>query len=112
MTERYGRVLNLRHGISAGLILSLIQMLFSRYQTATLSYIANCGRVGISVASQASQEVISVLNYFLVLPLTLLSFANVFQGEYCLLVLRLSISLLLGVRHEYGGSLGHYGGVY
>lgn len=113
MAERYGGILNLRHGFSARLVGSLIEMLLSRNEAATLGNIADGGRIGISMSSQAGQHVISVLDYLLILSSILVTLADVFKSEDSLLILaRISIGLLLGMSDEYRGCLGQYGGVY
>ena len=50
MRERNRRIFNFWHASLAWLVRSLIEMFLSRNQTATLSYIANCRRVWVSVA--------------------------------------------------------------
>ena len=98
MAEWYGGILNLRQGFSARLICPLIEMLLPRDEAPTLCNVADGGRIGISMSSQAGQQVIPVLDYLLILSFILVSLANVFKSEYSLLVLaRVSISLLLGM---------------
>jgi hypothetical protein len=82
-------------------------MLLSRNEAATLGNIADGGRIGISMSSQAGQHVISVLDYLLILSSILVTLADVFKSEDSLLILaRISIGLLLGMSDEYRGSLG------
>jgi len=88
-------------------------MLLSRNEAATLGNIADGGRIGISMSSQAGQQVISVLDYLLILASILVTLADIFKSEDSLLILaRVSISLLLGMSDKYRGCLGQYGGVY
>lgn len=73
-------------------------MLLPRDEAPTLCDVADGGRIGISMSSQAGQQVIPVLDYLLILSFILVSLADVFKSEYSLLVLaRVSISLLLGM---------------
>lgn len=78
MAEWDGGIFNLRHGFSARLICSLIEMLLPRDEAATLGNIADGGRIGISMSSQAGQQVISVLDYLLILASILVTLANIF----------------------------------
>ncbi len=114
VTERNSWILDSRHRISVGLILSLIQMFLTWDQAATLCNIAYGGRVSVSVTSQPRKHIIPVLNYFLLLSWLILStFADIFKSKNSLLFLWLvSICLLLGMSHEYCWSLRHNGSVY
>jgi hypothetical protein len=88
-------------------------MLLPRNEAATLGNIADGGRIGISMSSQACQQVVSVLDYLLILASILVALADIFESKDSLLILaRVSISLLLGMSDKYRGCLGQYGGVY
>ena len=88
-------------------------MLLSRNEAATLGNVADGGRIGISMPSQAGQHVISVLDYFLLLASILVALTDVFESEYSLLILgRVSFGLLLSMSDKYRGCLRQYGCVY